>query len=148
MRLLLDTNILIDYYAQRCPFFKDTVMLRTAALFGDIELWAAALSFADVEYILRKAIPVSELRLMMRHSLDFMKVAAPTSADVSEALESDWPDLEDCLISRCAERVRAERIITRDVKGFQASTILAQTPTEFFAWLEDEKGIVYDDIAL
>lgn len=148
MRLLLDTNILIDYYARRRPFFDDAVKFRVAAFFGDIELWAAAPSFADVEYVLRKAIPVPELRSMMRRSLDFLKVAAPTSADVSDALESDWPDLEDRLVSRCAERVKAERIITRDSKGFLASTVPAQSPADFFSWLEAEKGIVYDEVSI
>lgn len=148
MKLLLDTNILIDYYVQRRPFFDSVVKLRTAALFGDVELWASIQSFPDMEYILRKAIPVKELRARMQRSMEFLKVASPTSSDLSDAFDSHWPELEDFLVARCAERVKADRIITRDKSGFAGSPIPAQTPTEFFAWLEDEHGIVYDEVDL
>lgn len=147
MKLLLDTNILIDYYAQRRPFFEDVVRLRVAAMFGDVELWAASASFADVEYVLRKAIPVKELRPLMQRSLEFIRIVAPTAADTEEALGSTWPDLEDFLIARCAERIKADRIITRDSNGFAGSSILAQSPSGFLAWLEEEQGIVYDEVA-
>ena len=148
MKLLLDTNILIDYYTRRQPFFDGTVKLRFAALFGDVELWTSIQSFPDVEYILRKIIPVEELRSMMQRSMEFFKVASPTASDLSDAFNSCWPDLEDFLIARCAERVKADRIITRDAKGFTGASIPAQTPEEFFAWLEEEHGIVYDEIDL
>ncbi len=148
MKLLLDTNILIDYYARRRPFFQEVVKLRVAAMFGDVELWAAIQSFSDVECALRKAIPVERLRDMMRRSMNFLKVAAPTAADLSDALGSGWPDLEDRLVARCAERVKADRIITRDLDGFASSPIKAQTPLEYLAWLEEEQGIVYDELDL
>ena len=65
MRLFLDTNVLIDYYARREPFYDDALKLRIAAFFGDVDLWVCTQSFVDAEYILRKAVPITELRSMM-----------------------------------------------------------------------------------
>lgn len=146
MKLLLDTNVLIDYYARREPFFEDAMKLRVAALFGDVELWAAAQSFADVEYVLRGAVPLDTLRSMMRESLSFLKVAASGAGDVACALRSGWPDLEDFLIARCAERVRADYLITRDAGDFEHAGMPALAPSGFLRMLAEEHGLTYDEI--
>lgn len=148
MKLLLDTDILIDYFSRRGPFFQDIVKLRIAALFGDVELWACLPSFSDVECILGKAIPPDALRSMMEQATTFLKIASPAATDLNDALASGWPNLEDFLIARCAERVKADRLITRDVDGFKRSPVPAQIPSDFLDWLERTHGLVYDEIDL
>jgi predicted nucleic acid-binding protein len=145
MKLLLDTNILIDYYAQRAPFANDATRLRIAAFFGDVDLWASSQSFADVEYILSGAIPREELRQMMAHSLDFMNVCAVSADDVKASFRSGWPDLEDYLIACAALRIKADFVITRDKKGFVKSEVPALSPADLFALLEQKHGVVYED---
>ncbi|TJW10297.1 type II toxin-antitoxin system VapC family toxin [Parvibacter caecicola] len=147
MKLLLDTNVLIDYYAQRQPFFEAAKQLRIAQFFGDVELWASTQSFSDVEYILRGALPVEELRSIVAASLDFISVLSPTPADLVSGLESDWPDLEDFLIARCAKALKADYIITRDQKGFAKSKVPAISPDEWVALMK-EQGIVYDEVEI
>lgn len=148
MKLFLDTNILIDYYAQRDPFFHYSKLLCIASFFDDVELWASTQSFVDVEYILRKAIPAQTLRKMMASSLENLHTTSPTSKDLSEGLSAQWPDLEDFLIARCAENEGANYLITRDTKGFEKSAIPALTPEQFFTVMETEYGITYDEIGL
>ena len=41
MKLFLDTNVLIDYFVQRQPFFESIRKLRIAQIFGDVELTCA-----------------------------------------------------------------------------------------------------------
>lgn len=146
MRLLLDTNVLVDYYARREPFFDAAAKLRCAAYFGDVELWASAQSFADIEYILRRAIPIDALRAMMRESLGFLNISTPSATDVHDAIASAWPDFEDFLVARSAERVRADYLVTRDANGFAQARIPVVSPTEFLSIMEKRHGIVYDDI--
>ena len=147
MRLLLDTNVLVDYYARRDPFFDAAAKLRCAAYFGDVELWASAQSFADIEYILRRAIPVDALRAMMLESLEFLSISSPTSTDVRDAISSAWPDLEDFLVARSAERVRADYLVTRDAAGFAEARVPVVSPADFLSILKERHGIEYDDIA-
>ncbi len=148
MKLLLDTNVLIDYFSRRQPFFQDAVKLRIAAMFEDVELWASSQSFSDIEYVLRRAIPLQQLRLMMKESLKFLRIAAPASTDVAEALGSDWLDLEDFLVARCAQRIEADYLITRDERGFQSSQISCMSPTSFINMLSVKYGVEYDEIEL
>lgn len=148
MKVLLDTNILIDFYARREPFFEEMKRLRIAAYFGDIELWAAAQSFADIEYILRRDKPIEKIRAVMKSSLEFIQVSAPTASDISDAIDSEWPDLEDFIIARCAERIKADWIITRDKNGFTDSKVPSCTPMDFFRWIKEIHGVEYEDVGL
>lgn len=147
MKLLLDTNALLDYYTQRQPFFEDMKKLRIAQYFGDVDFWACTQSFADIEYILRGAMPLPDLRKMMRSSLSFISIVPPAADALAKALESDWPDLEDYLIANCAEAIKASYIITRDTKGFQSSHVPAMPARE---WLgqQSRQGITYEDMPL
>lgn len=148
MRLLLDTNVLLDYYGRRAPFFEDAKRLRVAALFGDVELWVAAQSFTDAECVLRRFAPTEVLRAMMGESLAFLSIASSSAADVEEGIRSGWPDLEDFLVARCAERARADFLLTRDEKGFARSAVPVLNPAGFFEMLERDHGIVYDGVGL
>ena len=148
MRVFLDTNVLVDFYARRKPFFQYAKLLWIASYFEDVELWASSQSFVDIEYILRRAVPVQALREMMAKSLDHLRISSPEPNDLTDGLSSSWPDLEDFLIARCAQNEGADYLITRDTKGFEKSKVPALSPEQFFKMMEEEYGVVYDEEAL
>lgn len=145
MRLLLDTNILIDYYGRREPFVDAWRQLRIMQLFGDAELWVSAKSFTDVFYVLARAVGAENLQNAFVKSFEFLNVCPISGADVQEAAKRAWPDFEDCLIDVAARSVRADAIITRDARGFARSDIPCYTLPEFFAWLKREHGLEYGE---
>ena len=147
MKLFLDTNALLDYFTQRQPFFEDMKKLRIAQYFGDVEFWASPLSFTDAEYILRGALPVSEIRSMMANSLSFISIVPPSASNLAAGLDSSWPDLENFLIACCAKTVSADYIITRDANGFASSEVPAITAAEWMV-LQEKEGIYYDEVEL
>ena len=55
MRILLDTNVLIDLYTQREPEGDTAQKLLIMKEFGDAQLWVSAKSFTDVFYVLSKS---------------------------------------------------------------------------------------------
>lgn len=145
MRLLLDTNLLVDYFARREPFFHAWVTLRCAGGFNDVELWASAKSFTDVFYIVSKACPSAAVQAAFLESLSFLHVCSIDGADIATAAQRAWPDFEDCLISVAAEKIGADFILTRDKAGFYLSKIPSSTPADFFDWLLDARHIAYGD---
>lgn len=144
MRALIDTNVLLDYFGRRMPFFSAWKKLSAMEAFGDIELWAAPQSFADVFYILRKVIDPADLQHAFSESLSFLNVCHVDEAVTAEAFRRPWPDYEDCLIALCAESIGADYLITRDEDGFRKSKVPVFSPDSFFAMLESEHGVVYD----
>ena len=52
--------------------------------------------------------------------------------DALRAARLEWKDYEDCLVAICADKVKADYLITRDIKGFARSPVPVMRPE---AWL-------------
>ena len=146
-KLFLDTNVLIDYYARRAPYFDQCISLRVMQAFGDAELWVSAKSFTDVFYVLKRSVGASELQRAFAQSVaaetGFLRVCSITGADIEAAAAAAWPDFEDCLVHQAALKVQASAILTRDAAGFAQATVPVYTPVEFFKRLHAKRGVEY-----
>lgn len=148
MRLLLDTNVLIDYFSRRQPYFESCIQLRAMQAFGEAELWASAKSFTDIFYVLRKKVDPRALQRAFVESGSFLNICSIGPEDIRAAALAQWDDFEDCLINQAAQRVKADVILTRDKEGFSTASISVKSPAEFFTELKNEKGIEYDITSL
>ncbi len=148
MKLLLDTNALIDLVANRIPYAADVRKLCIAATFDDVQLWAAVQSYADAFYVLRKSAPERKVKDALLATLEFIRPCSTYAADLRPALESNWPDVEDYLVAHASKHVSAAFLVTRDADMARRSPIKALTAREFLEYLESEKGLVYDEVPL
>lgn len=148
MRALVDTNILIDYFGRREPFFQWWAPLLVMQEFGDIELWVAPQSFADTFYVLSRQVPADALQKAFHESLSFLKVCTVGSAEVAEATRRSWSDYEDCLVALCAESIDADVLLSRDADGFKDAKMPVHSLEGFFHMLRSEYGIIYEEIDL
>ena len=144
MRLLSDTNVLVDYFGGRHPFFEEWELINAMQIAGYAELWASAESYTDAFYLLHKAVGSARLQEMFVESLECIRVCSLGEEDICEAAGRSWDDFEDCLIDVCAEKVKADYIITRDKSGFSRSKIPAYAPKAFFEHLEHDHGLVFE----
>ena len=147
MRLLLDTNVLIDYFGKRAPFYDDCKQLLIMQVAKDAELWSSSKSYTDIFYALRHAVPSGQLQKAFAASFERIKPCAVDAEMLRTAALREWDDFEDCLVAVCAERVQADYLITRDKSGFARSKVPAISPSEFLDWIEDRYGFRYDTIA-
>lgn len=147
MKLLVDTNVLIDYYLRRPEFISDVRRLFLMRMFGDSELWVSAKSFTDVSYVGGKALGSSNIQRIVESSLRYLNVCSLDCDDVRYALEQRWPDFEDCLIDRAAQKVGANYIITRDARGFGRSVVPAIAPARLIEIMEKDHGLVYEELS-
>ena len=132
MRILVDTNILLDYILIRQPFTQNAEKIidlcRQELLDGAI----AAQSVADMFYILRKNISVEERRRILLRLCDIFYVESVDKDKLMRALiNQDFSDFEDCLQMECALSFKADYIIKRNVSDYVASKIPCLTPKNF-----------------
>ena len=71
---------------------------------------------------------LDKLRLIFRFT-DF------TAADLEKAADMGWDDFEDAIQAATAERIMADRIITRNIRDFRNSKVIAFTSSELIAQL-------------
>lgn len=137
MRILLDTNILIDFVARREPFFADALKVFELCRQEKIDGVIAAHSVVNMAYILRKNFTADELREILLRLCKIFQVEAIDLSKLIAALGNrDFSDFEDCLQLQCALSLNADYIVTRNVKDFAAGKISAITPDEFLKILE------------
>lgn len=147
MDLMIDNNIVLDHIDRREPFYR---MSRKVCLLGVTEeanTYVSVNMLTDIYYLLRKDYGSLGAQDMIENNLSFLKLVGITPEDAQAALSARWGDFEDCLVARCAEKIKADFIVTRNVKDFKASPVEAVTPEELFARLKS-KGLDYEEIAL
>lgn len=143
MRALLDTNIVYDLLCQR-PFDRDGLMrLRVMHTFRDVELWISAKSYADLFYLMRKELGSVQAQALLEDTLSWLHVCSVDSEDIGAALKARWQDFEDCLISRCADKIGADYLITRDVRGFRNAAMPAGSASDFMEYVFDATSVRY-----
>ncbi len=148
-KLLVDTNVLIDYLSMREPFYDEARLLMIVGRVGEFELWMTSSQVTDLIYILsdggKQSLMPSVLE-RLRGLRTFVEVFAVGGAEVDRMLASAWKDPEDALMFESALSLKADAIITRNAKDFESSLVRAMTAREFFNWLRDEKGVDYQEV--
>ena len=145
MKLVLDTNILLDYLIQREPFYESAALVMELGFLGEFELWMSTSQITDLIYVITeggKPKLANYAKGTMQQIRRFIHVYAIDEVDYDAVANSTWSDLEDAFIYEAARNIRADAIISRDKKGFQRSSIQVFTCEELFASLEGT-GIVY-----
>lgn len=133
MKLLIDANILLDVLQNREPFVEASSVIWKLCETEKAEGYVSALTFANLVYVMRKQLdPEKIAEVLHRLSLIFFFTEL-TLADLTRAAELQWDDFEDAVQSVTAERVHADYIITRNVRDFAKSKVMAFTPSELLA---------------
>jgi predicted nucleic acid-binding protein len=132
MKILIDTNVLIDVFTKRDPYCAASAdVLRLTEKRG-MTLFVTVSQTTDIFYILHRYLKDSEkAREYVKFVGDNMTLADTTVADYNGAIASDITDFEDALLAFCAKRLRADWIITRNETDFKLSPVPAVSPENF-----------------
>ncbi len=131
MRLLIDGNILLDVLQNREAHVSDSVKIWKLCETKQAEGFVSGLTFSNLVYIMRKELTPEKINEVFRGLNIIFRFADLTISDLAKAAEMQWADFEDALQAVTAERIHADRIITRNVRDFGESRISALTPAEY-----------------
>ena len=138
MRVLIDTNVILDALVGRQPYFENADKIIKMCADKQIEGYLAAHSISNIFYILRKDMTVDERRAVLINLCNILSIEDVDSAKVISALRNkEFEDLEDCLQDECASAVKANYSITRNMKDFSNSTVAAIIPEKFLLLMGD-----------
>ena len=131
MKILIDTNIIIDYLADRTPFADDAERVLELCGSGDIEGFLTASTVTDIYYVIRKVCGREKTLEAIRTLCSILDIANVGKADILGAMELDITDYEDALTAQCAKRIKADCIVTRNSTDFMNSPVPAKEPAAF-----------------
>ena len=131
MKILIDTNIILDLLLDRKPYSRHSEELFKFAESGQVKAFLTANSVTDIVYILRKAYDMETIRSNLIIMFEFIKILNVSASDISRAFEIESNDFEDAVVIQCAARIGAEYIITRNKEGFRKSQVKSLTAKDF-----------------
>ena len=132
MRVLVDTNILIDWISHRNDYYKNAKEIVQLCAEHRMEGCIAVHSITNMFYILRKNVGFKERNEIFKTLTDIFSIIPVDDKKISLAVKNEeFSDFEDCLQMECAESFEADYIITRNVVDFANSRIKAISPQEF-----------------
>lgn len=130
-KVFLDTNVVIDFYQRRQPFFAESQAIIQMAFDKQITLLVSATTIINAFYLLRKYYDADTLYDKMRSLFLLANVSDVTSEILAGALAEQWKDFEDCVQYLSATNIEADVIVTRNVKDYMSTSTPVLTPTEF-----------------
>ena len=129
--VFVDTNVLIDFLADRRPFSVSAARLFSLSVKGEVKVFISAVSYNNIYYILRQSLSHKETLALLNEITTMTEMIDVTKTVIEQSLKSDFKDFEDAIQYNCAlSNAKIELIITRDVKGFQKSLLPVMTTDE------------------
>lgn len=131
MRLMIDTNIILDILLERWPFYVQSRTILSLCEKKDIYGFISASTATDIFYLVRKALgSTDEAYNALGHILNIVKILTVTNDDVNCAFLQRAKDFEDCLLAVCAKSNSCDGIVTRNKKDFLSFDISVYSPDE------------------
>jgi len=131
MKVIIDTNIIIDILEHREPHFQDSYRSILLGLQEKIETFLCATAAADIYFLIRQNISDNKKVQEKIHALNVLiKICDTTSEDVKAALSLNMPNFEDAMVAAIAKREKADYIVTRNEEAFTGSPVPAISPSQ------------------
>lgn len=134
VRVLLDTNVLLDWLLDRKPWADEAEPLWQARDTGRVIVYLPASVLTDIYYIARRQIGAVNALAAVDKTLALEIIPVDKSTAI-HARALPGSDFEDNIIMACAEAERLDMIITRNPDDFQHSTVRVMTPLDFMKLL-------------
>lgn len=136
MRVLFDTNVVLDVLLDRQPHAPDAVQLFAHVERGAVDGLLGATTLTTIHYFARKEVGETGARGRIGMLLQTFAVAPVTRAVLEDALDLPFGDFEDAVLHEAARHAGAASIVTRNAADFAAATLSIYTPAELRAALE------------
>ncbi|MBY0523673.1 MAG: PIN domain-containing protein [Gemmataceae bacterium] len=122
MRVLADSNILLDALGNRQPFAAAALALCTKHELGQLQVSLTATTVTTIFYVLRKQIGRASAHQAVADLLATYDVCSVDTTVLRAAVAKSYPDFEDAVQDAAAELAGISVIVTRDARGFAGST--------------------------
>ena len=137
MKLLIDTNVVLDVLLRREPFFRTAAEVLNLTQRDEVREYVSASAITDIYYIANKQMKDRDaVRDLLKRLLMIVSVAAVSEREIQNALNLAWGDFEDSVQYSVALLNEMDGIVTRNPSDYQDANIriwLPEQALELFA---------------
>lgn len=140
LNLMIDSNVVLDMFLERVPFFSMSVraISLSKTYENEVNHFISAASVTDIYYLTQKNLknPAAVCELF-KILFEFVKVVDVTAEDIRKAFALNWKDFEDSVQYAVAVRNNFDGIVTRNMQGFVGEEVKIFTPEEACRYVEE-----------
>ena len=137
MKILIDTNVIIDALTSREPWNESAEKIFIMAANNIVDMYITTSSATDIYYLVRKHLHNAETaRQVMSKLYSLVGILEVKQEDCIDALASPITDYEDAVVEQVARRSGVECIVTRNQKDYEAGLIKVFLPDDFIQFME------------
>ncbi len=133
LRILVDTNIILDVLSKREPHYAASAAIWAMVEQGNLEGLLAAHTVTTLHYLMSKHLTRARATLTLTKLLQVFNVAAVDQTVIMEALALGWTDFEDAVQMAAALNARADYLVTRNPKDFKEPLVKVLQPADVIA---------------
>ena len=131
MKLMIDTNIIIDVLTEREPFFEGSKNVLKLCEQKAVSGFITASTVTDIFYLVRRHThDVNAAYSCLGYLLNIVKILPVTNDNIISAYLIKAKDFEDCLLAECAKSNGCGGIVTRNKKDFEDFGVRLLSPEE------------------
>lgn len=130
MKLLIDTNVVLDVLCAREGFVEAASLIWKRCELGLDEGYLSALSIPNIVYILRKELTPAKTYQVIEQLMLIFYIVDLRATDLLKAAVAQSKDYEDQLQIVAAQRIKADYIVTRNVRDFIGGSVAALSPSQ------------------
>ena len=130
MKVLFDTNVILDLMLDRAPFAEEAERVLSLAEGGEVQGFVGATSITTIYYLATKVLGEQAARSATHKLLTIFEVAPIHREVLQNAFLLPFQDFEDAVLSEAASQVGAEAIVTRNTRDFRRSALSVYTPSD------------------
>lgn len=140
MKILIDTNVVIDALTSREPWNESAEKIFIMAANNIVDMYITASSATDIYYLVRKYLHNVEVaKQIMGKMYSLVGILEVKEEDCVDALASPITDYEDAVVEQVARRAGIECIVTRNQKDYVAGCTKVFLPDDFIKFMEQEE---------
>lgn len=130
-RIFLDTNVILDFFLEREPFYYDALKLWAACEEGAVDGYVSALTITNVHYIAQRIKSPTTAMIAVRGILDVFNVVPLDKELLRHAADLHDRDYENDIQLQSAVKAGCSHLFTRDPTHFHSKAIAIVPPSSF-----------------
>ena len=130
-KAFIDSDIILDLFAKREPFYESAALLFTLIEKKRLSGYTSPIVFANLHYILRKLNSPGSALEILRKLRTVISVLPVDERVIDRALNSGFSDFEDAIQYQCAMENNLDFIITRNKADYKKSRLSVLDAEEF-----------------
>lgn len=130
MKVLFDTNVLMDVFCRREPHYADSAQVVNLAVQGYIDALVPGHSIDTIHYLCMRFLDRDQADSIVDWLLASFQISAATREIYLRARSLYFADFEDSVVAAMAEADSCDFIVTRNSSDFVLSPVIAVVPAE------------------